>query len=200
MTATRFPTQIVCAVALALSALSAQAGQELLAAKSSVYFISVKNENVAEVHTFGTLRGSIDEGKVSVTIPLVDVETMIPIRNERMRSMLFEIDSFPNATLEADVDMDEVMALENGEAMAMTLQFNLDLYKREKVITTPVTVARLGDEIHVSTDKPIILNAAYFKLDAGIERLREVAGLKMISTSVPVTARLVFSRGTEEGS
>lgn len=200
MFANRFPARLVAVLALALGAFSAQAGQALLPEKSSLYFMSLKNGNVAEVHTFRTLRGGIDDGRVSVTIPLVDVDTMIPIRNERMQTMLFDVENFPNATLTADVDMDQVMALEDGEYTDMTIQFTLDLYQRDKLITAPVTVARLGDEIHVSTDKPVVLNAAYFNLGDGIERLREVAGLKMISTAVPVTARLVFSRTPAPGA
>ena len=42
--------------------------------------------------------------------------------------------------------------------------------------------------------QPIVINAADFELTAGIERLREVAGLQNIATQVPVTASLVFSR------
>lgn len=191
--------QFIVALALAVSSLSVQAAQPLLADKSSLYFISIKNENVGEVHHFNTLSGGIENGRVSVSIPLVDVDTMVPIRNERMQTMLFESDSFPNAMLSAEVDMDAVMALENGDYLDMTIQFNLELHGRKKLITAPVRVARLGDEIHVNTDKPLIVNAAYFKLGEGIERLREVAGLNMISTTVPVTARLVFSRASAAG-
>lgn len=190
----KFSAQLLIALALGLGCLSAQAGHPLLAEKSSLYFISIKNENVGEVHHFNTLSGGIEDGTVSVTIPLAGVDTMIPIRNERMQTMLFESELFPNATLSADVEMDKVMALENGGYLDMSIQFNLELHGRKKLITAPVRVARLGDEIHVTTEQPMILNAAYFKLDEGIERLREVAGLNMISTTVPITARLVFSR------
>ena len=106
--------QLTLALALGLGGLSVQAGQPLLAEKSSLYFISIKNDNVGEVHHFNTLSGGIEDGKVSVRIPLVGVDTMIPIRNERMQAMLFESDSFPNATLSAEVDMGAVMALETG--------------------------------------------------------------------------------------
>lgn len=186
--------QLAIALALGIGGLTAQAGQSLLPEKSSLYFISIKNDNVGEVHHFNTLKGAIEDGAFSVTIPLIDVDTMIPIRNERMQQMLFEIESFPNATLSGQVEMDKVMALENGEYLDMTIQFNLELHGRKKLITAPVRVSRLGDEIHVNTDKPLLVNAAYFKLGEGVERLREVAGLNMISTTVPVSARLVFSR------
>ena len=178
---------------IALAALPSLAGP-LLADKSDIRFISVKNAAIAEVHHFKSLAGGISGGEVNVVIPLVDVETLIPIRNERMQKMLFEIDSFPKATLSGNVDMAAVMALENGDYTRMTVQFTLDLHGNSKQLSSEVLVARLGNEIHVSTEQPLVLNVADFKLTEGVERLREVAGLANISTAVPVTANLVFSR------
>ena len=175
-------------------ALPSQAASELVADKSDIRFVSVKNASVGEVHYFKSLSGGIDEGEVTVTIPLVDVETLIPIRNERMRKMLFETDLYPRATLTGRVDMDKVMALKSGEYAQMDVNFTLDLHGSSKELSSAVEVARLGDEIHVSTLQPLVLNVADFKLTEGVERLREVAGLSNISTAVPVTARLVFSR------
>ena len=84
------------AAALSVPALADHA---LVGEKSDIRFISVKNAAVAEVHHFKSLSGGIEDGAVSVTIPLVDVETMIPIRNERMQKMLFETELYPKATL-----------------------------------------------------------------------------------------------------
>jgi hypothetical protein len=172
----------------------ALAESALLADKSVIRFISVKNASVAEVHHFTSLSGTIDGGRVEVVIPLVDVETLIPIRNERMRKMLFETEVFPKASLTGRIDMDAVMALDSGEYTDMKVDLNLDLHGHRQPVTATVSVARLGDEIHVNTEQPIVLNAGDFELSEGIERLREVAGLKNIATQVPVTATLVFSR------
>ena len=170
------------------------AAGELVAEKSDIRFISVKNASFAEVHRFGSLSGSITGDSVLVTIPLVDVQTRIPIRNERMREMLFNTDLYPKATLTADVDMAKIMALQSGEYADMDVAFVLDLHGSSRTLNAAVSVARLGDEIHVSTLAPLVLNARDFELTAGIEKLREVAGLSNINTAVPVTARLVFSR------
>jgi hypothetical protein len=182
---------------LALSlgiALPSLAASELVADKSDIRFVSVKNASVAEVHYFKSLSGGIDGGVVNVTIPLVDVETLIPIRNERMQKMLFETELYPRATLTGQVDMEKVMALKSGEYTQMDVSFMLDLHGSSKQLASAVTVARLGDEIHVTTLQPLVLSAADFKLTEGVERLREVAGLSNISTAVPVTAHLVFRR------
>ncbi|GAL17837.1 hypothetical protein JCM19235_6390 [Vibrio maritimus] len=45
----------------------------------------------------------------------------------------------------------------------------------------------------VSTD-PMIIQAADFGLDVGIEKLREVAGLPSIAMSVPLTFVLVYNQ------
>ncbi|MEM0955438.1 MAG: YceI family protein [Pseudomonadota bacterium] len=169
-------------------------GNALLAEKSSIQFISVKNAAIGEVHHFKTLMGGIDGGKVEISIPLVDVETMIPIRNERMQKMLFETDLFPKAVLSSELEMAPVMAMASGENLSMTVALDLDLHGVTQTLQAPVRVSRLGDEIHVTTEAPIILNVANFNLADGVERLKTVAALNNISTAVPVTAHLVFSR------
>jgi hypothetical protein len=191
---TRFAIQLLFAGVLSLGSLTAAAGNDLVAEKSDIRFISVKNAAVAEVHHFKSLSGGIEDGQVRVSIPLVDVETMIPIRNERMQKMLFETELYPKATLSGSVDMDKVMALKSGEYTAMDVRFTLDLHGSSKQLSSTVNVARFGDEIHVSTEKPLVLNASDFELTAGIDRLRKVAGLNNIATQVPVTAQLVFTR------
>ncbi|MFV0275687.1 MAG: hypothetical protein ACK5HY_00645, partial [Parahaliea sp.] len=59
----------------------------------------------------------------------------------------------------------------------------------------PVLIARdaSGDLLRVVTTRPVVVNAGDFDLVKGIEALRQVAGLKTISTAVPVTFSLVFS-------
>ncbi len=168
----------------------------LVGEKSGVRFVSVKNASVAEVHHFRSLSGTLtEEGRVTVTIPLVDVETMIPIRNERMREMFFETVSFPAAVIEADIDMAAINALASGDYLTMNVLFRLSLHGKEQMLEASVAVAKLGDELHVDTLQPLIINVGSFGLVEGVERLREVAGLHSISTAVPITASLVFAPG-----
>ncbi len=184
---------LIVALIASLLSLPALAEHALLGDKSDIRFISVKNAAIAEVHHFGSLTGGIENGAVSVTIPLVDVETMIPIRNERMQKMLFETELYPKATLTATVDMDKVKALENGDYTVMDVNVTLDLHGSSKTYASKVSVARLGDEIHVTTEQPLVVSTADFELTAGVERLRTIAGLQNIATQVPVTAQLVFA-------
>ena len=169
------------------------AGADLLADQSAIQFVSIKNATVAEVHHLPNLRGSIDDkGLVTVQIVLADVETHIPIRNERMQAMFFEVASYPLASLRASVDFASLAAMNNGAYRELELSFQLDLHGREQRLSTRVGVARLGRQLHVNTLAPLLLNTGSFNLTDGVERLREVVGLKSIATAVPVTARLVF--------
>jgi hypothetical protein len=51
-----------------------------------------------------------------------------------------------------------------------------------------------ANTVSVTTVQPIVVNANALDLMAGIERLREVAGLPSIGYSVPVTFSLTFNR------
>ena len=188
------PVTLALSLVLLLGSAGSWAEATLLGDKSDIRFISVKNAAVGEVHHFRNLSGSLDDsGHVQVTIPLVDVETLIPIRNERMQKLLFDTLTFPSATIEADVDMAVLNALASGDYTDMEVTLTIDLHGSRKAYTATLGVARLGNEIHVATLAPLIVNAADFELTAGVEQLREIAGLANISTAVPVTVSLVFA-------
>jgi len=193
--ATGILVRAVAALALLVNAAAALAQWELDGTKSTLNFISIKNDAVAEVHSFGSLMGYISsEGKAQLTIDLGSVETMVDIRNERMREMLFETVKFPTATVSAQVDP-AVIAAAKDASVATELTFTLDLHGLEKSITAPVVlVGEPGGRLQVFTASPIVVNAADFGLEAGVAVLQEVAGLKAISTAVPVTVHLVFKR------
>ena len=62
-------------------------------------------------------------------------------------------------------------------------------------ITFDITVSRLTDNrILVASRKPVIVNASQVGLLAGVEKLREVAGLPSISPAVPVSFVLAFDQ------
>mgnify|MGYP006293992049 FL=1 len=179
-------------LALGLSG-PALAAWDLDVERSTVQFLSVKNASVAEVHHFTKVSGGIDDdGRARLTIDLASVETLVPIRNERMREMLFEIARFPEATLSARVpdDLDE---LDAGETTRADLEVSIDLHGKTALYTAAAHVTRLADgSLQVVLAAPVLVKVADFGLEGGVEMLREVAGLKTISTAVPVDATLVF--------
>ncbi len=80
---------------LSLTASQAFAGWTLDNTDSRLSFVTVKAQNVAEVHSFTQLSGEVDStGIATVTIQLASVDTLIEIRDERMREVLFQTDIF----------------------------------------------------------------------------------------------------------
>jgi polyisoprenoid-binding protein YceI len=160
---------------------------------STLSFVTVKVEHVAEVHTFDRLSGSISpSGDVNIEIELASVNTLVPIRNERMQSMLFETNIFPTAAITGAVDIAAFAAMNTGSSEKVALTFDLLLRGQSQTYTTDVMVTRLNSGLMVSTIKPIIVMAESFDLLKGVQALREVAGLPSISRAVPVTFQLML--------
>ncbi len=161
---------------------------------SQVSFVSVKAGDAGEVHRFTQITGGLSSnGDATVVIQLASVDTLIPLRDDRMRELLFQTELFPTANLSANIDMAVLNAIEPGESMDMTANLKLDLRNQQVELPAEMIVARLGDDrLMVSSRKPVIVNAASVDLVNGIEALREVANLPSISKAVPVSFVLTF--------
>lgn len=172
----------------------AQAQWELDNERSSLDFISIKNDQIAENHRFESLVGFIGaEGQVQVGVDLDSVETLIPIRNERMRELLFDTVNFPAANISAQVDPAVLAVVAGGGVITSDIEITLSLHGEQATLTVPVVVfGEAGGVLRVVTSRPVVVNAGEFGLVAGVSALREIAGLSAISKAVPVTFALVF--------
>jgi polyisoprenoid-binding protein YceI len=187
-------TKVLGLCALLVGATAAQAQWELDNSRSSLDFLSIKNDAIAESHHFTEMVGFIgSEGKVQIAIDLNSVETLIPIRNERMREMLFRTVEFPAANITSDVDPGMLAIVTDGGLVTTDIEVVLSLHGQQATLSVPVLVSGgEGSVLRVISARPVIVNAGEFALVAGVEALREVAGLSSISTAVPVTFNLVF--------
>lgn len=178
----------------ALVALPAHAGWILANDASRVSFVTIKADQIAEVHRFRSVDGTIDDaGNAQVTIDLASVDTLIPIRDQRIREILFEVAKFPSATLTGKVDMAALDALADGQTTTIGVEGSLAMNGETLLLTIEFHVARLSDSrIVASTLQPVVVNASQVALVDGVEALREIAGLPTISPAVPVTAVLTF--------
>lgn len=154
---------------------------------SKVSFVSVKNDQIGEVHHFSEINGSLSEkGKLRVEIPLDTVQTMIPIRDQRMRKLLFDTVQFPTALISAQLT-EQQLDLTLGESKIITVTAQLGL----KGVTAPLNIEVMLTKVTKQTlqafsVKPIIINPVDFGLDKGIKQLQAVASLANITQSVPV--------------
>lgn len=168
--------------------------------ESSLHFISIKQNTIAETNRFQQLEGSVSEaGDFQFSINLSGVETNIPIRNERMNEFLFESAKFPLATGKGKIDMAQVSELAVGELMNIRLPVTIELHGATVKKDVMLQVARLSSQkFWAVTEVPFIINAAEFGLTEGIEKLRELAGLPSITQAVPVSVSLVFVKASKE--
>ena len=128
--------------------------------ESKVNFVSIKKGDIAEVHHFKTIPGMLNEkGEFKLVVSLASVDTNVEIRDERMGSLLFEVDKFPKLTLTAQVDTKLLDSLSVGDSTITTVEGLVDLHGKK--VKLPFTVS--------------------------IEKLREIAGLSAISKAVPVS-------------
>ena len=185
----------VCAVLLGMmgSALADHHGEQAwtLSDESRISLTSTKNGLVSETHSLAAIKGEVSAaGKVELALDLRAIETNIPIRNERMQTWLFSDE--PVAKLSANVQA-ALSAKETAFTIDQTL--TLEANGNTVMLDVPLTVVREGDAV-AKVAGQLVIDVADFGYAPGIEKLREIAGLKSISTEVPVDVKLVFVHET----
>lgn len=162
-----------------------------LSDESRISLTSTKNGLVSETHSLAAIKGGVSgEGTVELQFDLRAIETNIPIRNERMQSWLFSDE--PVAKLSANVQ-----AALSAKETAFTIDqaLTLEANGNTVMLDVPLTVVREGDAV-AKVAGQLVIDVADFGYAPGIEKLREIAGLKSISTEVPVDVKLVFIHET----
>ena len=156
---------------------------------SYVGFASVKNDLIAENHSFTQIAGTVeDSGDVKIVVALASVETLIPIRNERIQAILFEVGQYPDATVTGKLNLDEFTSLGLGESKTDTIPIGVNLHGTDLSKNVLVKVTRSSENAYeVTSLGPIVIHASQFALSDGLESLRKVAGLQSIDLMVPVT-------------
>jgi polyisoprenoid-binding protein YceI len=185
--------KLALVVAAALS-FSAAADWSVNSAQSSLNFVSVKNDVVAETHSFKDLTGSLTEaGDFAVAIPAMSIDTMIPIRNERILEHVLTAKQYASINAKGKVDSKVLAGLKTGDSVVVDQALDLTLLTKTQSLTAKVKVTKVSDsQLVVTTVAPIMLDVNKFELNAGVEKLRELAGLKSISPMVPTTFSLVL--------
>lgn len=177
--------------------IASQAEWALDNSKSSLSFSSIKNGSIIENHTFTRLEGNVDNnGLASLKVHLDTVETIIPIRNERMREMLFATKQNPFATVSIQLDADTINRLAtNSAGQEIDVAGNLTMNGQSQRVAAKLIVAPTADGgVMVTTTQPILIAVTSWGMGDGIEALREVAGLMSITPVAPVSFNLKFQR------
>jgi hypothetical protein len=182
-------------VLLAGASLSVRADWYLDGESSRLSFVSTKNANVSEVQRFLVLHGKVEPtGLAEVEVELDSINSGIPLRDERMRKDLFEIQTFPEALITTQIDLRPINDLAPGAQLELRLPLTVNLHGKQHTYDAELLATRLDDRrFQVVTLEPLVVNAEDFDLAPGLEALRKVAGLSAISWSVPVGAVLIFT-------
>jgi hypothetical protein len=191
----RFLSKTLAFVLLAGATLPAHADWYLDGESSRLSFISTKDANISEVQRFLVLHGKVDPtGRAEVEVELDSVNSGIPLRDERMRKDLFEIQTFPEALITAQIDLRPINDLAPGAQLELRLPLTVNLHGKQHDYNAELLATRLDDRrFQVVTLEPLVINAEDFDLAPGLEALRKMAGLSAISLSVPVSAVLIFA-------
>ena len=154
---------------LAGATLSARADWYLDGESSRLSFISTKNANLSEVQRFLVLHGKVDaKGLAEVEVELESVNSGIPLRDERMRKELFEIQTYPEALITAQIDLRPINDLAPGAQLELRLPLTVNLHGKQHEYPAELLATRLDDRrFQVVTLEPLVINAEDFDLAPG---------------------------------
>lgn len=194
-------TGLLCGAALMMSTPVFADGHttwKSVADQSRVAFGSIKKDVVGEVHHFnavsGTVKDSGETSSLSLTIDLGSLETNIDIRNERMVEHIFQAGK-ATATISGEIDMEEINALKPGETTIVEVEASLEFAGVQNDVDAEMLVARLSeDRVLVTTADFIMLSTEDLGIDAGVNKLMELAKLPGITRVTPVAVRMVFEK------
>jgi hypothetical protein len=180
---------------LAVTALPAHADWYLDNESSRLSFVTTKNTEIAEVQRFLVLHGKVDShGAARLEVELESINSGIPLRDERMRNDLFDIKTFPEALIGAQINLQPINDLAAGAQLELRLPLSVTLHGKTHTYNAELLATRLDDRrFQVVTLEPLVLHAEDFDLLPGVATLRKAAGLSAISLSVPVGAVLIFT-------
>jgi polyisoprenoid-binding protein YceI len=168
--------------------------------QSSVNFVTTKAGQagvggIGEVQTFKRFSGSLDaNGKIDFAIDLASVDTGVEIRDERLRTMLWNVKATPTASFSAKLGAEALKSLDGAVTRDMDVEGTLTMAGQTKPVAAKLRVARLGgNAMMVTTRTPIVVNANDYGLKAGVEAMREVMNLNFLASTAPVSFALVLN-------
>ena len=167
--------------------------------QSDFHFVTTKagkpgSTAIEEVQAFKEVKGKVeDDGNIEFSVNLASVDTNIPLRDQRIKDMLFNVVANPRATFSGKVNTADLKKISTGGVHDIELAGQLTLCGQTKPVNAKLRVVSLGGNgILVSTRAPLIVSAGDFGIQAGVDAMREVMGLNVLSSSVPVSFSVVF--------
>ena len=202
---------VLATAGVLLAACSTQSTQSIVAptagaswqvdnAKSSFNFVTTKagqagTNSITEVSSFKRFAGGVDaQGTIELVIDLASVDTGIEIRDERVKTILFNVGATPQAKFAAKIDPAFLRNLSSTAVSDIAVKGTLTIAAQTKPAEATLRVSRIGAaSLQVSTLAPIVVNANDYGLKAGVEGLRDLMGLNVLSPAAPISFALVMN-------
>ncbi|MBT5072184.1 MAG: YceI family protein [Kordiimonadaceae bacterium] len=175
---------------------SALADWTLDSANSNISYGTVKNDAIGESNTFKNISGTIsDNGHINIDIDLSSVDTLIEVRDGRMRDIVFKVAENIAAKLSGDMSLQDHNDQAVGTSRVIEATIGLELVGEKLEHDVMLVVTRLAEnKVMVTPHGVIFIDADDYELAGAIETLRELAGLDTIATVVPMSFYLTFTK------
>lgn len=159
---------------------------------SSLSLATIKKQYVVEAATINKLSGSLsDKGDFTLSVDLAGLDTVNPIRDQRLRDLFFEIASHPQINVRSQINQEQIP--EAGSSSALSLKAELEIWSQRQTLDLNLLVTNTGNSLVVSSTKPLIIKAENFGIPAkNLASLAGTVGDIQIAQQAPVNVNLVL--------
>ncbi len=167
--------------------------------KSTLNFVTTKAGQagvggITETMTFKRYSGGLDQtGKIQFAVDLASIDSGVEIRDDRMKTMLWNVKATPQAVFTAKLSSENMATLNANNSVDLDLAGQFELAGQSKPVSAKVRASRMGNSILVVTRSPVVINSNDYGIRAGVEALRDVMGLNFLASSAPVNFALVLN-------
>ena len=112
-----------------------------------------------------------------------------------MREIVFQVANFPSATISLDVDEEALSSMSAGVSTTGSYTAQVALHGVTADVMADLQITKLEDDsVLVQVARPLIVAAATFGLQAGVDELQKVASLPSITPGVVIDFTLVYRK------
>ncbi len=160
---------------------------------SNINFATIKKQYIVEPATVENVQGGINNGELLITASLDSIDTMVGIRNDRLKNIYFKIAQHPNISIKANLAK-EMLDI-TGVKRIKDVAFEVMLYGKVKTLKADVIASTTYKGLLVATTQPIIVRASDFGIPAdNLTALAKTVGGIALSPTVPVNFVLSFKQ------
>ena len=181
-------------IASSLFTSAAYADWILDAENSNISYGTVKNDMIGENNTFKTISGHLNnDGQIDIEIDLSSIDTLIEIRDGRMRDIVFKVSEHATAKLSGEIDLKAYDNQEIGTSRIIETTVSLELVGQKLEHDVKLLVTRLAkNKVMVTPHGVMFIDADDYDLVDAIEILRNLAGLDSIASVISMGFYLTF--------